>query len=238
MTKPGIEAVVTSYDALAAEYYDAGRHPTCANFREASLKLIERMLRVDTILRCCEVGAGDSILAEVAVERNGNADGLLITDASLAMLEYSRRWQTHGATLMVAQACGLPVRDHSLHLLVASLGDPYDGASFWREAARVLEPAGLCFLTTPSWEWAQRFRIGGHPNDLAQFELADGRTVAVPSLLRHPHDERKMIRRQGLVVIAEAEVALKTLSRPVSEKLQSLGREDPVVRGYLVTHAS
>ncbi len=238
MTKTAIEAVVASYDQLAAEYYDERRHPTCANFREASLRLIERMLSVDTVLRCCEVGAGKSIVAEVAVARNGNADGLLITDASRAMLEYSRRWETHGATLMVARACGLPVPDHSLHLLVASLGDPYDDANFWREAARVLAPAGLCLLTTPSWEWAEHFRIGDYPKHGAQFQLADGQTVAVPSLLRHPDDEREMILEQGLTVLAEAEVSLKTLGSPVSEKLQSLGPDDPVARGYLVTYQS
>jgi SAM-dependent methyltransferase len=225
---------MTGYDALAAEYYDSVQHPTCANFREASRALIEMMVPAGA-RECCEVGAGDSLFAEVAVSRHGDAERLLLTDASFAMLEYSRRWQRHGAQLTVACASDLPVQDRSLQLVVASLGDPYDKDKFWREVARVLVPVGCCLLTTPSWEWAQRYRRGGARIDLAEFELADGRTVTAPSSIRHPTDERALIERHGLSVVREASVPLKEIRGPVSRKLGMLDPADPVVIGYLVT---
>lgn len=221
------------YDELAAEYYDPTRHPTCANFREASRALIEMMISEET-LQCCEVGAGGSLYADVAVKRHGDADGLLLTDASLAMLQHSRQWQEHGASLSVARASNLPVGDRSLQLVVASLGDPYDDDAFWHEVARVLAPTGRCLLTTPSWEWARQFRSDCSPIDLAEFELADGRTVAVPSFLRHPSEERALIERHGLSVVREAAVALEDIPGPVSRKLRVLDSADPVVIGYLV----
>lgn len=225
---------VSSYDAVASEYYDPVRHPTCDNFREASRALIELMAPGD-ISKCCEVGAGDSILAEVAVRRHGNANGLLLTDASASMLQHSSRWQRHGARLAVARADHLPVRDGELQLIVASLADPYDDDAFWYEVARVLGGGGFCLLTTPSWEWVQSFRTGGRPLDVAEFKLADGEVVSVRSFIRHPSDEHTLIERHGFRVVGEAAIALEKIRGPLSKKLKLLGSGSPVVIGYLAT---
>ena len=32
---------MVSYNEIASEYYDAQRHPTCANFREASAQIVD-----------------------------------------------------------------------------------------------------------------------------------------------------------------------------------------------------
>src|SRR5690606_35896916 len=89
-----------SYEALASEYYDAVRHPTCANFREASRLIINSWL--DTAWPdsgwVCEVGAGQSLLAELIEERELPFDRVLITDASPSMLRHSQHWQAKGAT--------------------------------------------------------------------------------------------------------------------------------------------
>jgi ubiquinone/menaquinone biosynthesis C-methylase UbiE len=226
---------VASYERLAAEYYDPSQHPTCANFRQASQVLLERLTPDVPAERSCEVGAGDSLLADLLVRRGRDVAGLLITDAYDAMLEYSRRWEQRGAVLAVARAERLPVANQSILLVVASLADPYDEGSFWSEVARVLMPGGQCLMTTPSWTWAHSFRADGLPEDLAQFELRNGETLYVPSYVREPSDQRHLIERHGLHVVHEDSITLSAIAEPVSEKLRVLAADDPVVNGYVAT---
>ena len=232
MTDPDSQVTLTSYDVLAAEYYDSVRHPTCANFREASQSLIEQLVPFVATADCCEVGAGDSILARLIARRHGSLARVLITDASPEMLCHSRKWQRHGAGLAIARASHLPLRDRSQCLVVASLGDPYDDDGFWHEVSRVLVPGGHCVLTTPSWEWGERFRKHHQPCT-AQFTLADGRMVGVPSCLRPPRAEYALIGRHGLSVVAEGAVAVEHISSPLSPKLDIMAIGEPVVRGFL-----
>lgn len=227
-----------SYDQVAPEYYDPARHPTCANFRQASQLLLERLAPDIPPANCCEVGAGDSLLAELIWRRHHELEGLLITDAVPAMLNYSRRWEQHGATLAIAKASHLPVPDASLLLLVASLADPYDDDSFWEEVARVLTPGGRCVLTTPSATWAHRFRAHGSPRDSAEFELGDGTSVQLRSLVRRPKEERQMIERHNLRVAEEATASLDLLEEPISAKLRVLDPGDAVVNGFVALKRS
>jgi ubiquinone/menaquinone biosynthesis C-methylase UbiE len=224
---------VGSYEQVASEYYDALRHPTCANFRLASAYLLERLVPDVPAEQCCEVGAGDSLLADLIWRRREDLAGLLVTDLNPAMLEYSRRWERQGATLAVAAASQLPVPDSSLFLLVASLADPYDDDSFWEEVERVLAPGGRCVVTTPSQTWAQRFRAQGAPLDAAEFELSDGSSVYLTSHVRSPQEERRTIERHGLRVVEEAAAALDVLKGPISEKLLVLRSGDAVVNGFV-----
>src|SRR5205823_875605 len=127
---------------------------------------------------------------------------------SPGMLGHSRHWARQGAGLEVAPADQLPVLDTSLGLLVASLADPYDDDSFWSEVARVLAPDGRCVVTTPSWLWAARFRDDGRPGDRAEFELRDGTQVAVPSMIRTPDDEIRLVERHGLCVLRRSTVSI------------------------------
>jgi SAM-dependent methyltransferase len=227
---------VGSYGQVASEYYDARQHPTCANFRLASRLLLDRLVPDVPPGQCCEVGAGDSLLADLIWRRQRNLDGLLITDAVPTMLDHSRRWERHGATLAVATASRLPVSDSSLALLVASLADPYDDDSLWREVARVLAPGGRCVLTTPSATWAHRFRAQGPRLDAAEFELGDGTSVYLPSLVRSPSEERLMIERHGLAVVEEAAASLGDLEGPISKKLLVLVPGDAVVNGFVASN--
>jgi len=228
------QASISTYELLAAEYYDVLRHPTCANFRDASRGLLRRLVPDVRPASTCEVGCGDSLLAELLAARRRDLMGLLLTDAHPSMLEYSRRWAPAGAELAVARATSLPVADAALELVVASLADPYDDDDLWSEMRRVLGPGGSCIVTTPSSAWATRFRTAGDPPDTARFELADGGSVLVRSQIRPVAQQRELIERHDLTVTSVAELALDELAQPISRKLRSLDGDDAVVVGYVV----
>lgn len=226
-----------SYDDLAFEYYDSDRHPTAANFRQASAFVLERWL--DLALRpglVVEVGAGDSLVAELMRRRGLPLDGLLITDVSAAMLAHSEKWRSYGARLQVADATALPVNNGSVGLLVAVLGDPYNGPSFWREAGRVLHDSASCIFTTPSHTWSESFRAdAGEPAESAEF-VVRGETVTVPSFIYPVAEQEHMISEVGLTVLEVYDVPVMSLVEDdVSEKLRRLRvLNDSVVTGYRI----
>jgi SAM-dependent methyltransferase len=187
--------------------------------------------------RSVEVGSGDSLLAAELAGRGLSLEGLLLTDESAEMLDHSRPFAGRGARLAVAQAHELPVADGSVELLVAALADPYDDERFWAEVARVLAPSGLGVVTTPSWEWAARFRRDTGAPHTAVFELSTGELVAVPSHVRSPEDEAALIERSGLRVVERSAVTLADLPAPRAPKLEVLREADPVVTGYVVARA-
>jgi SAM-dependent methyltransferase len=233
------EMLLSSYGRIAGEYYDTRRHPTCANFRQGSRLLLELLVpKSSAAARSCEVGAGNSLLAELLWRRHGSLDGLLITDAQPEMLEHSRGWESRGAKLAVAPADSIPVPDGSLDLVVASLADPYDDDSFWEEVCRVLAPSGSCVVTVPSATWAHRFRADDAPDNAAEFELADRSKVYVPSLVRSREEERVIIESQGLHVVREVSAPLKVLNGPISQKLRVLSPDDAVVCGIVASRVA
>jgi SAM-dependent methyltransferase len=236
-----VRAESTSYEQLASEYYDAERHPTCANFREASAIILREWLRrlLPPQGLVCEVGAGKSLAAELLDEQEPSAlRRLLITDASPSMLGYSREWESKGARLTLCESSDLPVADGEVALLVSSLGDPYNEPAFWNEAWRALTPGGLALFTTPSYEWASSFRTSadGEKELAAAFDLfGDGR-VFVPSWIYPDDEQRKLIESCGLSVEEATEVRRSALtSRKISPKLLLEDVPDvSVVTGYLV----
>jgi ubiquinone/menaquinone biosynthesis C-methylase UbiE len=228
------EICIGTYSQVAHEYYRPERHPTAANFRQASRMLLERLISEVPPDRSCEVGAGDSLLAELLWRRQGNVEGMLITDLSPSMLEYSRGWDRHGAILHRAAASELPVPDGALLLLAASLADPYDDRSFWEEVVRVLAPGGRCVLTSPSSEWADGFREQGVSRDAAEFELLGGKSVHLRSFVRQPEQERELIESTDLLLIEEDAITLSELEGPISPKIAFLAPDSAVVRGFMV----
>lgn len=227
---------VTTYEELAGEYYDARRHPTCASFRTASRAILERWLSDDgpSHGEVWEVGAGASLLAELLSLRNESLDRLLILDSSPSMLRHSEPWRRRGAELVLAPATDIPAADASAELVVSSLGDAYNVDSFWAEVRRVLAPGGRCLFTTPAYAWSSRFRNGTNART-AEFALADGRHVLVPSLIDRPEQQAERIERAGLVLEEIAELPLSRLDgrAPYSPKLELARDEDSsVVTGY------
>jgi ubiquinone/menaquinone biosynthesis C-methylase UbiE len=232
------EVMVSGYSAIANEYYDTERHPTCANFDELSRKFLEPRLRepkgdLSTII---EVGAGRSIVTQ-ALRKNYVAN-IILVDSSLEMLSHSKMLVPERTRFCVADAFSTGLPTGCADLLVASLGDPYNTPEFWREVGRLLKDDGSCLFTTPSAEWAQYFRVGGRRYE-AEFILRDGSRVVVPSFLLFPKEQREMISEANLVVLESEDYFISDLKGKVSPKLASpLGSKVfPVLRGFTIERA-
>lgn len=225
---------IASYAELASEYYDPHRHPTCANFREGSRALLSPWLRESygAELLLVEVGAGMSLCAEMMQDDRKALGELILVDSSLAMLEYSSCWKSAGARLTQGDAAALPLRSGCAGTLVSSLGDPYNSGEFWQEVSRVLGVGGTAMFTTPSYEWAAPFRSDGDFAS-AEFELADRRTVRVPSQVLSEWEQVQLIRGQGLTIRNIAHFRRSELrASTVSRKLEAIAGDIPVVTAY------
>jgi hypothetical protein len=229
---------VSVFDQIAAEYYDSGRHPTCANFRFASSLWLTQQLKCYRGEQLCEVGCGKSLVAEILCHQNSSLRNVVLTDDSAVMLEYSRTWEACGVQLKVASADALPIQSGALQYLISCLGDPYNTGDFWREVARVLEIGGRGFYTTPANDWARSFRKGEVPN-AAEFELASGLRVSMPSCIYSEADQILLIEDAGLRVEDVSNVTVGDLaSQHLSRKLLiGRGSEASVVTGFAVVRS-
>jgi SAM-dependent methyltransferase len=191
------------YEDLSFEYYDRVRHPTCADFRYASLRLISAYLalaRLGDSPRILEVGAGRSVFVELAPEFPRLLGRTIVTDHSQGMIRHTGLIGS-GISLVCADAEALPFIDSGFDLLIASLGDPYNTERFWCEASRVMAEGGRCIFTAPAASWADRYRSerqSGHKGR-AVFEIEGGSTVAVPSFVMSPPEQISVIGRFGLM---------------------------------------
>ncbi len=228
-----------SYELVANEYYDSDRHPTCANFREASRILLRKwLLPLTSSWRVCEIGAGKSITAEILSEEKRPLNGLTLVDESPSMLAYSKQWVRKGASLKLGVASQLPFATEEVDVVVSCLGDPYNGVSFWREISRILRREGVCLFTTPSHDWARSFRQQTHSDqESAQFELLDGTQVLLPSFILQDSEQIALVQLCKLEVRKVAHISVCDLSgHKLSPKLL-LGRgpDASVVTGYLIS---
>jgi ubiquinone/menaquinone biosynthesis C-methylase UbiE len=218
---------------LALEYYDSVRHPTSANFREASRKLLFPWLRelVRPEARILEVGAGCSIVSEWLVEDKRSVALFIATDLSLNMLRYSQDYGSPDA-LIVCDAQQLPFAPDSFGLVVSSLGDPYNTSLFWKEVARVLKSGAHALFTTPSFKWARQFRNG---DTHAEFLVSSGHSVAVPSYVESVESQRAMMESSGLALIQYRDITeTQLITSARSPKL----RPGPIVSGYVGVNLS
>jgi SAM-dependent methyltransferase len=211
---------LVDYEEVADEYYDASRHPTCANFAELSTRFLSDRLgsRLSRYSNILEVGCGRSTIAGLLTSTGTSVEKLTLLDSSPRMLSYSAPWRDRGATLVVADARATKLRGGDYDLIVASLGDPYNGQPFWTEVNRLLAVDGLCLFTTPSHEWAKRFR---HDTDFAyaEFALSDGRAVRVPSHIVSVPAQKALIESCGLEVEQVSSMRVSELTTPRSPKL-------------------
>jgi SAM-dependent methyltransferase len=225
-----------TYADVADEYYDPSRHPTSANFRSASGAVVRAWLPAGDVGTVCDVGAGESLAAEVLAEQGSSLERLTLLDSAPEMLAYSEKWLAQGAKSVVGDAEAMPFGDLEFDLVVASLGDPFNGLRFWREVARVLRPGGHAIFTTPSFEWADTFRGGHHaPPDAADFLLRDGSHILVPSVVLQERAQIDLVAQAGLSVIGVYHVLRAALrAGPISEKL-NISDTVAFVAGYLVS---
>ena len=230
---------MNEYDAVADEYYDASKHPTCANFREASLHAISVWLPQVFSDHCwtLEVGAGMSAAAELLHEQRMSPKHLIISDPSRSMLGYSRAWSSQGADLIAADATMIPIHRESIGLAISCLGDPYNCDSLWKELQRVLQPGGFVIYTTPAHGWMSAFRDAGDPEHLtkAEFELGNGARVFVPSIVLPVQDQVALAKRFGLSIVDVAQMGTSVLKKtaPSKKLVVSRGPSAPIVTAYL-----
>lgn len=231
------DLTVSTYEDVAAEYYNPVRHPTCANFSDLSNAYLRPRLRkyASAGANILEVGSGRSTVASTLQEKGLPITRLTLLDQSPRMLAYSRGWGGKGARLIVGDACRTPLPGQSFRLIVSALGDPYNCPAFWREVARLLKAGGVCLFTTPAAEWATRFRLPTTQSH-AEFVIADGKTVLVPSRIPTREQQLSMIAGAGLQTVEDEGLSAEKLSHPPSPKLL-LDQETvrlPIVRGFTV----
>ena len=219
-----------SYETVAKEYYEEARHPTCADFREVSSRLLSSYQRdLSQVRVVVEVGAGRSVKPDIWRDGVRGRATWITTDASAAMLASGWNAGTMGA---VADARRMPIASSSADAVVSSLGDPYNVPAFWNEVHRVLAHGGLGFYTTPSYEWASKFR-GPNDRDIAAFELSDGTAELLPSFIHPEDDQVAMIGAAGLEVKDVLRGGLAAALRR-SSKLHVVPPGAAVVAAYFV----
>lgn len=229
--------IVSSYEDMAAEYYDPRRHPTCGNFADLSQQILVSRIQkhVQAASNTLEVGAGRSVVAPVMVTEGLPLANLTLLDLSPRMLKHSRKWTSHGTHFIVGDACNTGLPTAKFQLIVSSLGDPYNYPTFWQEITRLLDRAGVCLFTIPAPEWAARFRAWSDPAT-AEFLLANGARVLVRSNIPPIEKQIEMITMAGLRVDEMQDLSSVDLSGPPSPKL--LIEDDtahlPIVRGLTI----
>jgi SAM-dependent methyltransferase len=227
----------TAYDVVATEYYDPVRHPTCHNFGELSERFLLRRIEVLASREgwTLEIGAGRSVVAPVLRARGIGLDRLILLDRSRAMLEHSRRWQSLGAKLLVADAAATAISDAVISLVVAGLGDPYNDERLWKEVRRVMVPGGTCLFTAPALEWAGRFRASSGRSE-AEFVLGDGTAIAVPSKVLSVEKQTRLVATAGMRVVEVADYSSAELVGPHSKKLDVFdgAMHVPIIRGFAI----
>jgi SAM-dependent methyltransferase len=221
------------YDALANEYYDSIRHPTCSDFREASLLAFDQT-RIDSSppISILETGAGRSVFAE----RPLSADcTLYLLDESIPMLHASGLELLRSSQTIQGCAESLPFRSEAFDMVIAVLGDPYNNSEFWTSVSRVLKNGGSVFYTTPSFEWAMKFRqIEGGSRDHARFVTTDGKCIDTPSVIPDHRRQRQMITDAGLQVGDRIDVGAGQIARR-SSKTDFLEEDEPVVTAWIAS---
>lgn len=229
--------IVSSYEDIAAEYYDPVRHPTCANFADLSQQfLIPRIHKYAQVAsNMLEVGAGRSVGAPVMVSEGLPLVNLTLLDLSPGMLDHSRKWAARGAHFIIGDACNTGLPSTSFQLIVSSLGDPYNYLTFWQEIRRLLDRVGVCLFTIPAPEWAARFRAKSDPA-IAEFLLTTGARVLVRSNIPPIEKQIEMITTAGLRVDEMQDLSSADLAGPRSPKLiiEHDTAHLPIVRGLKI----
>lgn len=201
---------IGAYDALAAEYYDAG-HLTSRNF-DSTTKVAAADWRgklPDGLI--LEPGAGRGRVGEFL---GVPPDRVVQLDSSAKMLAFPDR---EAALLHVLHdAEELPFADAEFGCVAAFLCDGFLGLNFLSEAKRVLKPGGVLYGTTPSYEWGSALRgLLGIDIMTTRFLLKSGPQMLAPSFLYRRAQLNEMLGRAGFA--SEVEVREHTIPSGTSE---------------------
>lgn len=228
-----------NYSSLSEEYYDERAHPTCANLGLGSQSLLREWLASthpeEAVI--CEIGAGRSALIEASRSKIGRSK-LIITDSSEEMLSHSKRSRGNNVDFIVCDANNFPFYDESIDFIVSLLGDPYNQNTFWNEVFRTLKCHGRGIFTTPSWQWATKFRSKSarETHNEALFVTKFGKSVSVPSHVFSEDDQINIMLKSGIRVESVSHYTSDQLnkeSRAISPKIgEYTNLSDPVVTAY------
>lgn len=217
-----------SYEDVAAEYYDESRHPTCADFRQASRWYLERLFeqeRPDG--RLADVGCGLSLISEFT------SDNLVMVDESRAMLEMN----FHHLEKRKVNIVEMPFGNSEFDWIFAILADPYNEIAAWANIAKALKRRGECVFVVPSFCWASKFR-NSSKNELpgkARFDLFSGVSLFLPSNILLPEEQKVLISASGLESYRLDHVRVGDLAEIKSAKISNvLSSDDALLDIYRV----
>lgn len=225
-----------TYADVAKDYYDPHLHPTCSNFGAASEKILDDWLPQfwPGSGWVCEVGAGRSLTASVALASGHKVDRLIISDLEPEMLVQSIAAIEAGAHPVLANAFRLPFKDNCFSLVVASLGDPFNTRAYWAEVFRVLMDGGITLFTTPAYQWSSKFRRQeGAAKDFAEFTDRQGERVLVPSAIYPKQVQFELMKSAGLTVLDHRNVSVKEIGQASLSPKLNCAEDGVIVSGFL-----
>lgn len=206
---------MNAYDLVAREYYDETMHPTCANLHDATRIGVSTLASVFVASGkdFCEVGSGQSMLADVAP---GIKNGIVSIDLNWNMLIRSNGLRVLG------DATNLPFAAETFDGVFGSLADPYNVPDFHREASRVLRPNGQLMFSVPSVDWV---RHNQHREGLAGvgavFRMQDGAEVRLPSFVYGHAEQQAQLEAAGFCDVVRCPVTWRELGdREVSARFR------------------
>lgn len=208
----------SSYDEIAAEYYDPG-HVTSRNFDSATrVALREKPFKAPDGL-VLEVGAGRGRATEfLGIE----ASRIVQLDNSEAMFALKERepsfLQVH------ADACNIPLVSGQFSSVVGFLVDPFLGLDCLAEAYRMLADQGQLLFTVPTREWGEGLREQlGIDVMTTRFKLiGTEKIVRLPSLLHHKSRIFEMLKVSGFKDIEISDHCLPKDEEKVSPDISSV----------------
>jgi SAM-dependent methyltransferase len=216
----------SSYSAVAAEYYDAVLHPTCADFREACRLFLQQLVAEERPQgRIADIGCGLSLIAEL-----GLLDVVLV-DSSKEMLSLNSNGCEKRCIDVEAGAFG----DSEFAWLFAVLADPYNSAAAWRNIRYALCDGGECVFIVPSDVWVRKFRENAlnEREGFAHFVLANKSSVFLPSKVYSVEQQEHLIRDSGLTLRKFEQFFVRDLPRVSSQKVSHfLSPNDPIIDVY------
>ncbi|WP_316190897.1 hypothetical protein [Bradyrhizobium sp. SZCCHNS2096] len=202
----------SSYGAIAREYYDESRHPTCADFRSAARIFLQKLFkREQPYGRVADVGCGKSLISEF-----GLRDLVLIDEAEEMLALNSGEFEKRLVNVE-KEAIG-----HSeFDWIFAILGDPYNSLNSWLNIANALRAGGRCFFIVPSLAWARKFREQNSRelSGFARFDVNGGKAIFLRSLIFERSEQQAIIERAGLTVAGYDTISVRELAVVKSPKI-------------------
>ena len=210
------------YSKVAHEYYDASRHPTCADFRFACELYLANLFSSERPAgRIADIGCGKSLLQRFVLQN------LVLIDESQEMLALNDARIEKRLLNVVDNIIGTVEFDW----IFAVLGDPYNVPSAWKNIAQALKPSGECVFIVPSWDWTSSFRraTATERSDFARFDLSDGTTEFLPSYIYPEQRQFALIAEAGLTRCRKEKICKHDLDSIRSPKIADYLDDDDAV---------